>query len=76
MCSIQLQKIKRQKLFLLGDTDSLASAAGGLCVLTTDSNTPIVSETTVSADLLEAFQILTELVVQEVGHDLAGLACD
>ena len=61
-------------LLLLGDTDGLASAAGGLGVLTADSDAPVVAETTVSSDLLQAFQVLTELVVQEVGHDLAGLA--
>jgi len=59
---------------LLGDTDSLASATSGLGVLTADTDTPVVAETTVSADLLQAFQILTELVVQEVGHDLSSLA--
>ena len=32
---------------------------------------PVVSKTSVCPDLLEAFQILTELVVQGVGHHLA-----
>ena len=61
---------------LLGDTDSLASAAGGLGVLTAHSDAPVVAETAMGADLLQAFQIFTELVVQEVSHDLAGLACN
>jgi hypothetical protein len=44
---------------LLGDTDSPAATTGGLGVLTTDTQTPVVSETTVRADLLQAFQVVT-----------------
>jgi hypothetical protein len=53
---------------LLGDTDGATSTTGGLGVLTTDTDTPVVTETTVSTDLLQAFQVLTELVVQTVGQ--------
>jgi hypothetical protein len=45
-------------------------------VLTTDTETPVVSETTVSADLLEALEILTELGVDTVGEDVGVLAID
>lgn len=45
-------------------------------MLTTHAETPVVTETTVSADLLEALEILTELGVDTVGEDLAVLAVD
>ncbi|KAI6766485.1 hypothetical protein HG531_011707 [Fusarium graminearum] len=61
---------------LLGDTDGPATATGGLGVLTTDTETPVVSETTVSADLLEALKILTELGVDTVSKDVRVLAID
>jgi len=43
-------------------------------VLTADTDTPVVTETPVGADLLQPLQILTELVVQEVRQNLGGLA--
>jgi hypothetical protein len=45
-------------------------------VLTTDAEAPVVTETTVSADLLEALEVLTELGVDTVGEDLRVLAVD
>lgn len=45
-------------------------------MLTTDTETPVVTETTVSADLLQALKIFTELAVDTVGEDLAVLAID
>jgi hypothetical protein len=45
-------------------------------VLTTDTEAPVVTETTVSADLLQALKIVTELAVDAVGEDLAVLAID
>lgn len=45
-------------------------------MLTTDTETPVVSETTVSADLLEALKILTELGVDTVSKDVRVLAID
>ncbi len=60
----------------LGDTDSPAAAAGSLGVLTTHTESPVVTETTVSADLLEALEILTELGVNTVGENLRVLAVD
>ena len=59
---------------LLADTDGASAAASGLGVLTTDTQTPVVTETTVGADLLEALEIVTELGVQSVGNDLGVLA--
>jgi hypothetical protein len=69
-------RIKCLTTLLLGDTDGPATATGGLGVLTTDTETPVVSETTVSADLLEALEILTELGVDTVGEDVGVLAID
>ena len=45
-------------------------------MLTTDTETPVVSETTVGADLLEALEILTELGVDTVGKNVRVLAID
>lgn len=59
---------------LLADTDGAATATSGLGVLTTDTETPVVTETTVRADLLQALEILTELGVDTVGDDLGVLA--
>lgn len=61
---------------LLADTDGAATATSGLGVLTTDTETPVVTETTVRADLLQALEILTELGVDTVGDDLGVLAID
>lgn len=59
---------------LLGDTDGAAPASGGLGVLSADTQSPVVTETTVSADLLEALEIVTELGVDVVSQDLVVLA--
>jgi hypothetical protein len=61
---------------LLGDTDGSAAATSGLGVLTTDTEAPVVTETTVSTDLLEALKIVTELGVDTVGEGLRVLAVD
>jgi len=45
-------------------------------MLTTDTNTPEVSETPVAADLLQPLEIITKLRVDIVGQDLAILAVD
>jgi hypothetical protein len=45
-------------------------------VLTTDTEAPVVTETTVSADLLQALKVVTELGVDTVGKGLAVLAID
>ena len=73
----QLPSAKRKPLsLLLGDTDGSAAATSGLGVLTTDTEAPVVTETTVSADLLQALEIVTELGGDTVGEDLAVLAID
>ena len=61
-------------LFLLGHSDCLALVTGGLGVLAPDTETPVVTQTTVGADLLQTLEILTKLVVEDVGHHLGSLA--
>lgn len=61
---------------LLADTDSPSSSASGLGVLASDSETPVVSETTVGSDLLQSFQILTKLALHAVCQNLRVLAVD
>ena len=43
-------------------------------MLAAHANAPVVAEAAMRANLLQALEVLTELVVQEVGHHLAGLA--
>jgi hypothetical protein len=45
-------------------------SASGLCVLTTDSDAPVVTDTSVSSDLLQSLEIFTELDVDVVREDL------
>jgi hypothetical protein len=61
---------------LLGDTDSSATATSGLGVLATDTETPVVTKTAVSTDLLQALQVITQLGVDTVGQNLRVLAVD
>jgi hypothetical protein len=70
------QRKRKPLTLLLGHTDSSAAATGGLGVLTTDAEAPVVTKTTVSADLLQALEIVTELAVDTVGKSLAVLAID
>lgn len=59
---------------LLGDSKGSAGSSGGLGLLTSDLVTEEVSETSVTSDLLESFQILSELGVQGVGDELTPVA--
>lgn len=43
-------------------------------MLATDTQAPVVTETAVGADLLQALEVLTELGVQTVGDNLVVLA--
>jgi hypothetical protein len=49
---------------------------GRLGMLATHTETPVVTETTVCPDLLQALQVVTELRVNGVGQNLAVLAID
>merc|ERR1712168_1398999 len=61
----------RISLLLLGNTNGAATATSGLGMLTTDTEEPVVTETTVSTDLLETLEIFTELGIQTVGDGLS-----
>ena len=61
---------------LLGHTDGTAATTGRLGVLSADAEAPVVAETTVGADLLQALEVITELGVDTVGEDLRVLAID
>jgi hypothetical protein len=58
----------------LADTDGAATATGGLGVLALDTEAPVVTETTVGADLLQPLEILASLAVEAVGHNMVILA--
>ena len=70
------QEYNRLSSLLLGHTDSTTSTTGCLRVLSTNTESPVVTKTTMSADLLQAFQIVTELGVNTVGKNLAVFAID
>jgi len=61
-------------LLLVRDTDSASTTTSSLGVLSADTEAPVVTETTVRANTLEALEVLTELVVKTVGENLGGLA--
>lgn len=61
-------------LLLLGDTDDATATTSGLGVLTTDTDAPVVTETTMGTDLLKTLQILTHLVVKTVSQKLGVLS--
>jgi len=52
----------------------LATTARGLGVLTTDTDVPMMTETSVTAGLLEALDLLTVGGVQDIRNQLGGLA--
>ena len=73
-CLLDISKADVYILLLLGHTHSFSLVSGGLGVLTSDTETPVVTEPTVSPDLLESLQVLSQLVVENVGHHLVSLA--
>lgn len=60
----------------LANTDGSTPPSGSLGVLTTDPQSPVVTQTTVGADLLQPLQVLTELAFHVVGEHLAVLSVD
>ena len=48
--------------------------ASGLGMLSSGSEAPVVSQTSMSPNLLQTLQILSQLVVQDVSHHLVGFA--
>lgn len=61
-------------LLLLGNTHGLTAAARRASVLTTDAETVGVTDTTVSANLLQALKIVTEADINGVAAHVLGLA--
>lgn len=61
-----ISTVTNRLTLLLADTNSSSSSASRLRMLTSDSKTPVVSETTVGADLLQSLQILTKLAFHAV----------
>ena len=59
---------------LLRHTDGTAATTGCLCVLAADAEAPVVTQTAVSADLLQTLKVITELGVDTVGQNLRVLA--
>ena len=64
------EKQRVGSFLLLSDTECLSSSSGGLCLLTSDFQSPEVSETSVFADLLHALQIFSEPSVYHVRVEL------
>merc|ERR1712221_20339 len=61
-------------VLLLGHTHSFTFVTSRCGVLPTNSETPIMSKSTVSFDLLQPLQIFTKLVLQTIGQDLRVLS--
>ena len=61
-------------LLLARDTHGLSTAAGGASVLTTDTNTPVVTNTSVGTNLLQSLEVITKLDIEVVGELLRVLA--
>lgn len=53
---------------------SLTTTRGGLGVLTSHLQTPEVSDTSVSSDLLQSLQVVSQLGLHVVGQDMVVLA--
>merc|ERR1712115_689214 len=68
--------MEHRRLLLLGYTNGASTTASCLGVLTTDTEAPVVSQTTMGTDLLQTLKILTELVVKGVGKNLRVLSID
>jgi len=66
--------LRRLASLLLGDTNSAAASSGRLRVLTAHSETPVMTKTPMSPDFLQSLQILSHLVVETIGQDLAEFA--
>merc|ERR1712221_33108 len=72
-----IHSIERSSLhlvLLLRHTNSFTFVTGRCSVLSTNSETPIMSKSTMSFDLLQPLQIFTKLVLQTIGQDLRVLS--
>lgn len=69
-----MESVSTCLLLLVGN--SAATTTSGLGVLTTDTQAEVVADTTVGFDLLQAFQVVTQLRVDVVRQELAALTVD
>ena len=80
-CSFRLEATPHRHIhprltLLLRHTNGSTTATGGLGVLSSDPQTPVVTQTAMSTDLLQTLQILTQLVLHAVCQDLRIFAID
>jgi len=68
---VKLTDQDTNNLLLLDDTNGLSSSAGGLGMLTSDTDTPEMSDTSMTSDFLESFQIVSQLRFQNVSVNLS-----
>jgi len=61
-------------LFLSFDTDSLSSSTSCFGVLTSDFKTPFVSDTLVTSDFVQSFNVFSEFGLKDVRSDLEVLS--
>lgn len=61
-------------LFGFTDSNSAASAASGLGVLSTHTQSVVMTDATVAPNLLQSFHVLTELVVEIVDEQVVILS--
>ena len=61
-------------LFLSFDTDSLSSSTSCFGVLTSDFKTPFVSDTLVTSDFVQSFDIFSQFGLKNVGSNLKVLS--
>jgi len=66
----------RLTTLLLRDTDGTSATTSRLGVLTSDSQSPVMSQTAMTSDLLQSLQIITHFRLQTVSKDLIVLAVD
>ena len=61
---------RETRSLLLGDSEGLSSSTSGFGSLTSDFNVPVMTETSMFADLLHALKIFSESGVNDVGNQL------
>merc|ERR1719162_1993335 len=71
---LTILRTRRLLSLLPCNTNCATLAACGACLLSADTETPSVTETTMSADLPETLKGVTKLGVKSVGNNVGGLA--
>ena len=56
---------------LLGHTDSTSTTSSSLSMLTSHTESPVMTQTTMSLHLPQTLQIVTEFLLKSIGGDLA-----